>query len=150
MVKVDQWIERFSALLMFVSLIVTVGVTLLQVIYRYVLNTSLVWGQEAVLITFVYTVLFGAVICVKHYDHLQVDLLENAPGWVQRFSRLLENIVTTAFIVVLLFYGGILFLDNLASGTTVATLPVEQAYVYLAIPLSAVLMLYFQVRRWVT
>lgn len=150
MARVDYYLGKCMETLMLVSLFLTVAVTLAQVIFRYVLGSSLAWSQELALIGFVYSVLFGAVVCLKNNDHLQVDLLDNAPLWMQKLSSIMEFTIITIFILVLLYFGFQLFLNNLISGQVVGILPVQKAYVYLALPLSAVFMLYFHIRKVMT
>lgn len=147
MQKLDTLLIKTIKSIMFLCLVVTVFVTFVQVFYRYVLGQSLAWSQEFVLITFVYAVLMGAVICIYYKDHLQVDLLDNAPAWLQKISSLLEFVIVTFFIVIFIYYGFELVKNNFASGQTVGILPIQSAYVYLAIPISGILMLYFHVRQ---
>ncbi|SES06728.1 TRAP transporter small permease [Salisediminibacterium halotolerans] len=147
MEKVDRIIEIIMEYFLIAALFVTVAFTFIQVFTRYVFGMSLAWSQELVLITFVYTVLFGAVICLKNDDHLKVDLLDNAPAWLLKAVRVLEFIITAVFVIVLMYFGYQLFMNNLASGTVVGILPIQQAFVYIAIPISAVFMLYFQLRK---
>ncbi|MFB4163258.1 TRAP transporter small permease [Alteribacillus sp. JSM 102045] len=143
----DTLLIKFIKLIMFLCLAATVFVTFLQVFYRYVLGQSLAWSQEFVLITFVYAVLMGAVVCIYYKDHLQVDLLDNSPAWLQKTATILEFVIVSFFIVIFIYYGFDLVQNNFASGQTVGILPIQSAYVYLAIPISGILMLYFHVRQ---
>ncbi|MFB5662253.1 TRAP transporter small permease [Alteribacillus sp. HJP-4] len=147
MQKIDALIIKILELLMFLFLVITVFVTFLQVFYRYVLGQSLAWSQEFVLITFVYAVLLGAVVCLYHKDHLQVDLLDNKPLWLQKMATVLEFVIVGFFIVIFTYYGFQLVNNNLTSGQTVGILPVQTAYVYFAIPISGLFMLYFHIRQ---
>ncbi|WP_100400304.1 TRAP transporter small permease [Bacillus sp. FJAT-44742] len=147
MAKIDYILGKVMEGLLFLGLFLTAAVTLLQVVFRYVLGQSLAWSQEFVLICFVYTVLFGAVLGIKNSEHLQVDLLDKAPEPIRKISVILEFLIVIALISVLVYYGFQLFLNNLQSGQIVGILPVPVAYVYLAIPVSGLFMLYFQVRK---
>lgn len=145
--QIDYYIGKVMEAFLLISLFLTVGVTLAQVVFRYLLGSSLAWSQELALIGFVYSVLFGAVVCLQQREHLQVDIFDKAPLWFKRISATLEFIVVTVVILVVLIYGFQLFLNNLASGQIMGILPVQVAYVYLALPLCALFMLYFQIRR---
>ncbi|WP_026699547.1 TRAP transporter small permease [Salibacterium aidingense] len=147
MQKLDTLLIKIMEYIMFLCLSVTVLVTFVQVFYRYVLGQSLAWSQEFVLITFVYAVLTGAVVCIYHKEHLQVDLLDNKPAWLQKTAHVLEFGIVLFFIIIFTYYGIELVNSNLTSGQTVGILPIQTAYVYMAMPASGILMLYFHVRQ---
>lgn len=52
-------------------------VTFINVVLRYLFNSSLIWGLEVTLILFAWLVLFGVSYCVKVTAHLGVDALLN-------------------------------------------------------------------------
>src|SRR5699024_12578661 len=121
--------------------------SLLQWLFRYVLQQPLSWAQEALMISFVYSVLFGAALAVKNDEHLKVDLFENVPGPVKKVLNVIQYIIVLSLIVALLYYGYLLVESNLESGQIVGMLPIKKAYVYMAIPVSALFMLYYQVKK---
>ncbi|SDC96454.1 TRAP transporter small permease [Ruegeria marina] len=51
--------------------------TFINVVLRYVFNSSLIWGLEVVLILFAWLVVFGVSYCVKVTAHLGVDVVIN-------------------------------------------------------------------------
>lgn len=51
--------------------------TFINVVLRYVFNSSLIWGLEVVLILFAWLVIFGVSYCVKVTAHLGVDVVIN-------------------------------------------------------------------------
>lgn len=59
-----------------------VMITFVNVVLRYVFNSSLIWGQEVTLILFAWLVLFGVSYGVKVTAHLGVDAVTNmlSPG----------------------------------------------------------------------
>ncbi|XID93145.1 TRAP transporter small permease [Paenibacillaceae bacterium WGS1546] len=127
-------------------LAITVLMTFVQVFYRFVLSTPLSWSQEVLMISFVWFVLFGAALSVKHKEHLKIDLLDRAPPALKKIFKVAELFIVFAFTAVLVYYGIILVSDNLKSGQNVGFLPVKVAYVYLAIPISGLFMLYYSVK----
>lgn len=52
-------------------------VTFINVVLRYVFNSSLIWGLEVVLILFAWLILFGISYAVKITAHLGVDAVTN-------------------------------------------------------------------------
>lgn len=115
--------------------------------FRFVLKMPLSWSQEVVMIGFVYSVLFGAALAFKNAEHLTVDLFEEAKKGIQKALDLFSFIIVLIMIGVLFYYGWMLVLDNLNSGQILGFLPIKKAYVYMALPISSLFMLYYHVRK---
>lgn len=145
--KIETWIGNLLAIITTISLIITVSLTFLQVFYRYVLQQALPWSQEALMISFVYSVLFGAALAIKENEHLTVDIYENTSKAVSFLLKTIEFIIVGVVIIVLLYYGIILVVDNLQSGQTLSSLPIQKAHVYMALPISALFMLFFHIKK---
>ncbi|HLR71377.1 MAG TPA: TRAP transporter small permease [Pseudogracilibacillus sp.] len=145
--RLDDLLGRLLEVIITLCLASVVVITFLQVLFRYVLQQPLTWSQEALMISFVYSVLFGAALAVKNDEHLKVDLFENVPGPVKKVLNVIQYIIVLSLIVALLYYGYLLVESNLESGQIVGMLPIKKAYVYMAIPVSALFMLYYQVKK---
>lgn len=145
--KIEYIVGKVLEVIVTVTLSITVILTLMQVVYRYVLQQPITWSQEALMISFVYSVLFGAALAIKNKEHLTVDLYENIPKLFSIFLQALEFIVVGTVIVVLGYYGYMLMMDNLQSGQTLASMPVKKAYIYAAIPISSLFMLFFHIKK---
>ena len=50
---------------------------LLQVFFRYVLNESLFWAEEAVRFSMVWSVLLGSALVARDRAHIRIDVIEN-------------------------------------------------------------------------
>lgn len=147
MKKLDRFLEKALEIIITVCLSVTVILTFVQVIFRYVFKMPITWSQETLMIGFVYSVLFGAALAIKQSEHLQVDLLEKAPKWLKTIAGILEFIVVGFICVILIYYGWGLVQDNLRTGQVLSVLPIKKAYVYMALPISGVFMLYFHLKK---
>jgi TRAP-type transport system small permease protein len=145
--KIDTFLGKLLEVIITVCLSVAVIVTFLQVLFRYVLQQPLSWSQEVLMISFVYSVLFGAALAIKNREHLTVDVLENAPGWFSKILNILEFVIVAIVIIVLMYFGYLLVMDNFESGQILGILPIKKAYVYLAIPLSAFFMFYYHIKK---
>ncbi len=78
-------------------------ITFVNVILRYVFNSSLIWGLEVVLILFAWLVLFGVSYGVKVNAHLGVDALTNLmPRRPRRLVALIAGAlcITYAFLML--------------------------------------------------
>ncbi len=74
-------------------------VTLLQVIFRYVLELPLAWTEEAARVLFVLTMFFGIAIAIREREHVVVDFLFNR---LPPRGRLLAGLVFETVIILLL------------------------------------------------
>lgn len=78
-------------------------VTFVNVVLRYVFNTSLIWGLEVVLILFAWLVLFGISYCVKVTAHLGVDALLNVLSpKPRRILTLIAGVLCLIYAVLLM------------------------------------------------
>ncbi|NIK11490.1 TRAP transporter small permease [Alkalibacillus almallahensis] len=145
--KIDTLIYRLVEVIVAITLSTTVVVTFLQVLFRKVIQQPLSWSQEVLMISFVYSILFGAALLIYNSGHLTVDLFEEAKGITIKVLKVLEFVLVGFTIIFLIIYGIQLVQDNLESGQTLGFLDIQKAYVYLALPVSAILMFYFHVRK---
>lgn len=125
---------------------ITILITAVQVFSRFVFNFSFSWSQELLMISFVWFVLFGSALAVKHREHLKIDLIEKLPPGIRLVCKIIEIFVVFAFIFVFVYYGIVLVLDNLKTGQAVGFLPMKVGHVYTAIPVSGLFMLYYTVK----
>ncbi len=146
--KLDLALSKVLEFIMVVGLVITVIMTFVQVVLRYVFSTSLPWSQEFLMLTFVYSVFAGAAYLAYKNEHLVVDLFNNLSDRTNKIFSLLEIIVTLTVLFVFAYFGWILVQQNLQSGQTLTLLPYKRAYLYMAIPVSAIFMIYFYVRRF--
>lgn len=145
--KIDDSITKFLEFIMILCLSLTVIVTFLQVLFRYFIQISIPWSQEFLMICFVYSVFSGAAVLVSKNEHLVVDLFEKLPNKYDVLFRVIECLVALFVLSILVIYGSILVNQNLVSGQTLGLLPIQRAYLYMAVPLSSLFMIYFYVRR---
>jgi TRAP-type C4-dicarboxylate transport system permease small subunit len=99
------------------------------------------------MISFVYSILFGAALAFEKSEHLTVDVWENAKASVQKVFNVIAYTIVLIIIGVFFYYGLMLVSDNLKSGQIVGFLPIKKGYVYMALPISSLFMLYFHVKK---
>ena len=78
-------------------------ITFVNVVLRYVFNTSLIWGLEVTLILFAWLVLFGVSYGVKVTAHLGVDAVTNmmSPG-PRKAVAIISGLLCIAYAFLLL------------------------------------------------
>ena len=113
--------------------------TLTNVVARYGFNSPIPWAEEFSRYAFIWLVFIGAVICTKHRRHICIDAIVTIlPRRTRLFFHLLADVATIALMLIMIHYGWIL-----ASSAThpTSTLNVPTYFVYMVVPLSALLIL---------
>ncbi|MFC4660705.1 MULTISPECIES: TRAP transporter small permease [Oceanobacillus] len=145
--KIDYLLAKVMEVIMTVSLLMTVIITFLQVVSRYVFQIPLPWAQELLMVFFVYSIFSGAAFLVYQKEHLVVDLFDNMSAKKDKILKILECIIAIIVLSVFIYFGMELVNQNFASGQTLGLIPIQRAYLYLAIPVSSAFMVYFYIRR---
>ena len=106
--KADKWTDYFL-----MSCLGVMGIVLfLQVVFRYILKSPLVWSEEAARYLHVWIALFGIRFGLKNQAHLNVSY------FINKFSPKAKSYVklfTDAFIIVCIFIylpGAVLFVQD--------------------------------------
>ena len=115
-----------------------------QVFYRSVLDSYLVWAEEAARFSFVWLVFLGSASAFKTRHHLGIDFI---PELISHKGRVILDtivcVVVFVFTLVLLIYGYRLTLRTL---TQVAPATgVTMGYIYMSIPIASALILVYSV-----
>jgi TRAP-type C4-dicarboxylate transport system permease small subunit len=116
------------------------GVTLAQVVARYVFNEPLIWSEEAARYLFVWVSMIGAALALRARGHYALmALVEQLPPAAAWAARALGFAVTLGFVLVLLVTG---IRETIqADMQEAATLPMRMSLPYAALPVGAGLML---------
>lgn len=118
--------------------IVMVCVTLAQVVFRYVIAAPLPWSEELARYCFVWIVFLGGALGLARGIHLGVDLLVNTfPPRMQRAFDALTTLLIGAFAVTVIYAS--LPVINMNMFQRSPALGVQMSYIYVAIPISMVL-----------
>lgn len=126
------------ALLMFL-MVVTVTA---QVVSRYVFGNPFTWTEELGRYTFVWLSMLGMAVAIKHGSHIALDILVKKLGGLYKKALLALNHTIILAFAVLLTYSGIKIVE-LGARQSSPSLGIPMEYVYLVIPISGILMLYF-------
>ena len=116
--------------------------TFLGVLDRYLLHHGFGWPEEVARFLFLWSCCLAAVLAVRRGTHYAVDYLVERymPGqrnWFLVYAHLL-----TLIILLVIIYKGY-DLTMVVSSQTSPALRISMAYVYVAIPLSSLLMAVF-------
>jgi TRAP-type C4-dicarboxylate transport system permease small subunit len=132
---VARW-ERGTAVAL---LAVTVAIVVLQVFFRYVLNSSLSWSEEAARYLFIWAALLGFSSSVEAGRLFRFEMLAaRLPPAGRRVCAALFACAAVAFIGVLVFNGGLLVAHTASQSSPAMEMPMAIAYA--ALPVGGILM----------
>jgi TRAP-type C4-dicarboxylate transport system permease small subunit len=116
----------------------TVIITFIQVVFRYGLDSSLSWSEEAARYCFIWTIFLGVSVAARRGQHIVVDIVVEAfPRPVRRVLALGTLLVGIAFFAVFAYVASLL-VENAWLQTSTA-LGISIAWVYACAPIGAVL-----------
>ncbi|HOV38743.1 MAG TPA: TRAP transporter small permease [Spirochaetales bacterium] len=131
-------IVSFFDTVQFLLFVVFVGLSFIQVIFRYVLNNSIYWAEEVSRYMFIWLVFLGSALCTRRRNHIVMDIVSNElKGWTKKIVQILTNCILFFFMLVLV-REGVRMLPTLWNQYSSA-LGIPMAFVYGAVPVGAVL-----------
>lgn len=129
-------LQTFSAVLLLLML----GVVLVGVFYRYVVDESLSWYDEFAGYTLVWLTMYGSVLALAKRKHISFDtLVEKLSPRGRRVADVVSILCVLSFSLVLLVSGWEL-VREMADETAVSLPVVKMAWIYSVMPISGGLM----------
>ena len=117
---------------------------LLQIFFRYMLDSPLVWTEELCRYLFIWTCFLGWTIALRRKSHIRISyFIELLPYSLGKMVTFVFQLLIFVFLIQLLRYGIAMTARSFSVPTI--TLFFSWAYVYLAVPLSAAIMLLYSV-----
>ena len=106
---------------------------LVQVFYRYVLNDSLTWSEEAVRFEQFWVIMLATALCAQRRAHIRLEGFEAVvPARYRRGVEVFGDLVTIGCCLFLLWTGTQLMLESV--DTLSSASQVSMAWVYAAMP----------------
>ena len=129
-----------AVILLITSMVVVVFA---QVFFRYVVKSSPPWTEEFSRFNFIWLTFMGAVAVFRRKGHLIIDtLIMSLPKKISGVLVLPVQLLISALLLILVYQGIILCRSGWLTRASTMNLPL--AFIYLAVPLSAVLMLFYE------
>ena len=124
-------VESF-VLLLFVTMLI---LALAQVLFRYVLQISVPWTEEAARWIYIWQIFVGSALCAREGIHLRVDIIEKRLS--AKASRLLDMLILFLSMAFLLgiFFGSISMMQSVRT-VRASTFRISMQYLYLSLPVS--------------
>lgn len=138
---VDAFISTFAVIVMVLLVICVTW----QVFSRYVLQIPSTMTDEIARFSMIWVGLLGAAYTVGLQKHLSIDLFtHNLSHRKKAISNIFINLCIITFAIGVMIFGGITLVSNVyTSGQVSPSMQMPMAYVYIALPLSGFLMLFY-------
>ena len=147
--KVDNILYKT---LCYICAILMFGMMLLiatNVFFRYVLNNSIPWSEEAGRFMFIWMSFLGAVAAYHSHSHVALDLLlMKTKGMVLKIIRILTEIFALAMAIGMILGGNAMVTIGLMQTSPSLRIPMQ--YMFSVFPISGVLLFYFAIRKIAT
>lgn len=138
---VDRTIATFSVLVMIALVICVVW----QVFSRYMLNQPSTLTDELARFLMIWVGLLGASYTVGAQRHLAIDFLNMMlPDGKKPLLGILVNTLILLFSALVIVKGGLMLIDKtLATAQLSAAMQIPMGYVYIVLPLSGAIMMFY-------
>lgn len=125
--------ERWLLLPLYALIVTTVFV---EVLRRFLLSYSSIWGEEIARYAFIYVAWIAASACVRDRTHIKLDiLLHFAKGRFKAFLYVLNDVMMLAMAVISLYWSVEPVMVSLEFGSVTDGLRISKAWFLFAVPL---------------
>ncbi len=144
MEKIRRELDKIVDIVVVVLFIIIFAVVLLQIFFRYVLNSPLVWSEELSRYLFIWISFLGWTLATRHKTHIKVEFaLKALPEKMQFVVKVITQIIVI-FFVGMLVYLGIKMAARSVDVPTV-TLFFTYAYIYAIVPIASAIILFYSI-----
>ena len=106
-------LDRFASAVVTITMAIMAIVLLLQVVYRYFLNDSLVWGWDVPRVCFIWAVMFAIPLGIRYNAHVGIELV------IDRFSESAKRVAAMFnALLILILSGTIAYYAAILTGDT--------------------------------
>jgi C4-dicarboxylate transporter DctQ subunit len=140
--RFDRVLTRVENVLAASALGLATLIAIVAVILRYVFGTFLFWSEEAIIYLIIYSTFLGAVITLRHNEHVNVDILGTflkARG--KRAVAVLAAAITVVYLVCIGIFAWLLLFEPFSTSTITPSLKLPLWVVEAAVPIGLTLML---------
>lgn len=108
LLSIERWLNRFHRLeagVLALSLLVMLGMSVLQIVLRNVFGTGIAWADVLVRILVLWTALIGAMVASRTGEHIRIDwLVRYFPETVGHGIQRLVHLLTAAVSAVIAYH----------------------------------------------
>lgn len=148
MTRLLDFIDSLLKKLTIACTAVMLTVVFAQVITRYCFGYTPSWGDELARYSFVWTVFLSLPLLARAGGHMCIETLTNrVHGQVLKICRIVADIFTACFLVVMVWHGGRMVM--LSRFQTSAAMEIPMCYVYIVIPVGCFIMLLYTIENFI-
>lgn len=138
--QIDKNGERWLLLALYIYIVTIIFV---EVVRRFVLQYSSIWGEETARYAFIYLVWIAAASAVRDRAHIRIDvLLTFLPPKVRTAFFLLGDLLMAAFAILVFYYSVGAFWKAIEFSSVTEGLRVTRSWVLFAVPFGFALLLF--------
>lgn len=139
--KFVHYYNKLEEYLLVGSLVFTVSIVFVQVIMRYLFNSSLSWSEELTRYIFIWQIWLGASIGLRERKHINIEILNGLlkEKW-QRVINIISLIIWLGFCIFMVVSGSDLVLNLMQKGSVSSGMRIPLYFVYIVVPLSSGIM----------
>jgi TRAP-type C4-dicarboxylate transport system permease small subunit len=135
--KLNVECERWLCLMFYSMVVLTITS---EVLRRFVLNYSSIWGEEVARYSFIYLAWFGAALAVRNRSHIRIDVLLNLlPNRGKAALYLFGDLASLVLACIALWVSVDPVLTSIEFGSVTHGLRISQAWFLMAVPLGFML-----------
>jgi C4-dicarboxylate transporter DctQ subunit len=140
--RFDRVLTRIENVLAASALGLATIIAIVAVLLRYLFGIFLFWSEEAIIYLIIYSTFLGAVITLRHNEHVNVDIFGaflKARG--KRAFAVLAAAITVVYLVCIGFFAWLLLFEPFSTSTITPSLKLPLWVVEAAVPIGLTLML---------
>jgi TRAP-type C4-dicarboxylate transport system permease small subunit len=131
--RIDEDGERWLLLIFYTTIVATIAV---EVLRRFGLSYSSVWGEEIARYAFIYLAWIGASAAVKRRAHIRIDILLHYVSERGKAALyLFGDLMTLLLAIIVIFFSVGSVLTSIKFGSVTDGLRISQAWFLAAVPL---------------
>ena len=136
MKTLDKIVSKVEELIAVVGLSVMTVITLVAVFFRYVLQSPIIWSEEAARYLMVWSTMLGISIATRQKAHLGIDIFVSmAPKKLQRALEIFSTLMMIVMFVFLTIISIVFIQSAIRTGNVSPMLRIPFYIIYLALPL---------------
>jgi len=140
--NIMDYLARFVEFVMVSLTVIMIALVTYQVFERYVLHYTPPWSEELAVYLMIWFGIIGIAAGVRRKSHMALEYFaDKFPKPVQKGLRLFNYVIMIIYTSVLIYEGINMVELTMSQKSPAIGLPV--GYVYLALPVSAVIMVLF-------
>jgi len=143
MTKINQFLEYlfnnvFTPLLNIICFVMLLS-TFSSVVSRYIFHYAIIWAPELSRFLYIFIIFIGTFLGIRRNTHVGLDIfVEHLSPKVQNIIEIIRNIILMTYFIFLTFLG--FKFAGFGMHQMTLTLGIAKGWIYLVIPISAVLM----------